>query len=79
MIGQMLRNIRKIKKLTQNQLGKKINLAENTISNYENEQISISFETAIKFINSCDFDIAIIDKTNNKVYTIEDLSKEMDF
>lgn len=79
MIGRILRNIRKIKKLTQTQVGNKLSVAENTISNYETEYSNITFDTAIKFINSCDFDIQFIDKENKKVYTVEELSKEMDF
>lgn len=79
MIGRILRNIRKIKKLTQTQIGNKLSVAENTISNYETEYSNITFDTAIKFINSCDFEIQFIDKENKKVYTVEELSKEMDF
>ena len=64
MVGQILRNIRKIRKLTQFQVGKEINLAENTISNYETEYSNPTFETIIKFIET---------------YTLKELSKEMDF
>ncbi len=79
MIGQILRNIRKIKKLTQIELGNKLSVADNTISNYETEYSNITFDTAIKFINACNFDIQFIDKETDKVYTIKELSKEMDF
>ena len=79
MIGTILRNMRKIKGLTQAQIGKKLNLAENTISNYETEYSNPTFNTIKKFIDVCDFDIQFIDKKNNKTYSIEELSKEMDF
>ena len=79
MIGTILRNIRKIRGLTQAQIGKKLNLAENTISNYETEYSNPTFSTIKKFIDVCDFDIQFIDKKNNKTYSIEELSKEMDF
>lgn len=79
MIGTILRNIRKIKKLKQKQVANYLSVAENTVSNYETESSNITFETAINFIRECNFDIQFIDKENNKIYTIEELSKEMDF
>ena len=79
MIGTILRNIRKIRGLTQINVGNKLNLADNTISNYETEYSNPNFETIQKFISVCNFEIQFVDKENNKVYTIEELSKEMDF
>lgn len=79
MIGTILRNIRKIRGLTQINIGNELNLADNTISNYETEYSNPNFDTIQKFINICDFEIQFVDKENNKVYTIEELSKEMDF
>ena len=79
MLGQILRNIRKIRKLTQLQVGNKLNLAENTISNYETEYSNPTFDTIIKFIDVCDFDIQFVDRKSKKTYTIKELSEEMDF
>ena len=79
MIGMILRNIRKIKGLTQKQIGKKLNLAENTISNYETEYSNPTFNTIKKIIDICDFEIQFVDKKNRKKYSIEELAKEMDF
>lgn len=79
MIGTILRNIRKIRKLKQKQIANYLSVAENTVSNYETQASNITFETAIDFIRECNFDIQFIDKENNKIYTIEELSKEMDF
>ncbi len=79
MIGTILRNIRKIRGLTQSNVGKDLNLADNTISNYETEYSNPNFDTINKFINVCDFEIQFVDKKNQKVYTIDELSKEMDF
>ena len=56
-----------------------MNLAENTISNYETEYSNPTFDTILKFVNVCDFDIQFVDKKTKKVYTIKELSKEMDF
>ena len=79
MIGTILRNIRKIRGLTQSNVGKDLNLADNTISNYETEYSNPNFDTIQKFIKVCDFEIQFVDKKNEKVYTIDELSKEMDF
>lgn len=79
MIGMILRNIRKIKGLTQQEIGKKLNLADNTISNYETEYSNPSFDTIKKITDVCDFEIRFIDKKSKKEYTIKELSKEMDF
>lgn len=79
MIGTILRNIRKIRGLTQINVGNELNLADNTISNYETEYSNPNFETIQKFIKVCNFEIQFVDKENNKVYTIDELSKEMDF
>lgn len=79
MIGIILKNIRKIKGLTQKQVGTKLNLANNTISNYETQYSNPNFETIMKFIRVCDFDIKFIDKKTKREYSMIELSKEMDF
>lgn len=79
MIGMILRNIRKMKGLTQKQISNKLNLAENTISNYETEISNPTFNVINKIANICDFEIQFVNKKNKKTYSIEELSKEMDF
>ena len=72
-------SIRKIKGLTQKYISKNLNVAENTISNYETEASNPNFDMIYNFLNVCDFDIQFIDKNTNKRYTLDELSKEMDF
>ena len=79
MIAKILRNVRKIRGLTQAKIGKKLNFADNTISCYETGNCNPTFITIKKFLDVCNFDIQFIDKENKKVYSIEELSKEMDF
>lgn len=79
MVGMILRNIRKIRGLTQDNVARELHLAENTISNYETEHSNPNFDTIYKFIKVCDFDIKIVDKKTKKVYNISELTKEMDF
>lgn len=79
MIGTILRNIRKIRGFTQSNIGDELNLADNTISNYETEYSNPNFDTIQKFVSVCDFEIQFVDKKNKKIYTVDELSKEMDF
>ncbi len=79
MIGTILRNMRKIRGLTQDNIGRELHLAENTISNYETEHSNPNFDTIYKFAKACNFDIEFVDKTNKKRYTVKEISKEMDF
>ena len=79
MIGTILRNIRKIRGLTQSNVGDELNLADNTISNYETEHSNPNFDTIKKIVNVCDFEIQFVDKKSKRVYSIKELSKEMDF
>lgn len=79
MIGTILRNMRKIRGLTQGNIGRELHLTENTISNYETEYSNPNFDTIYKFTKACDFDIEFIDKKTKQRYKIKDLSKEMDF
>ena len=72
MVGTILRNIRKIKKLKQKQVANYLSVAENTVSNYETEYSNITFELAIKFIHECNFDIQLINKEDNKIYKLEE-------
>lgn len=79
MIGMILRNIRKIRGLTQINVGDELHIADNTISNYETEHSSPNFETIKKIVDVCNFEIQFVDKENNKVYSVDELSQEMDF
>ena len=79
MIGIILRKIKKMKGLTQSNIGKKLNLSESTISNYETEYSSPNFDTIKSIIDVCNFEIQLVDKDRKKVYNIDELSKEMDF
>ena len=79
MIGTILRNMRKIRGLTQDNISRELHLAENTISNYETEYSNPNFDTIYKFAKACNFDIEFVDKKNKQRYTIKEISKEMDF
>lgn len=71
MIGSVIKIMRKQNKLSQKELGKLLNLADTTISAYELGKISPDFETIIKIIRICGYDLCILD-TEYKVIDIED-------
>lgn len=78
MIGMILKNMRLTAKLSQKQLGKKLNLADNTISSYERGNSQPTFETIVKAAKICYFEIHLKDK-DGKVITLEEFSKERDY
>ena len=49
------------------------------ISNDETEYSNPNFDTIQKFVSVCDFEIQFVDKKSKKIYTVDELSKEMDF
>lgn len=51
MYGERIRSLRKHKKLTMKKLGENLNLAESTISGYENETRKPDLDTLNKFAN----------------------------
>lgn len=78
MIGLILKNMRLTAKLSQKELGKKINLADNTISSYERENSRPDFDTILRIAKVCGYDFVLKDKKDN-IISLDDLNKEMDF
>ena len=58
MIGKILKTMRKIKGLTQEELSNITGIPQNTISQYENER----FEPSYIIANKCDFKIQFVNK-----------------
>lgn len=67
MIGTILKNVRKQKGISQVELGRILSLADTTISSYERGNSQPDFETILKILNACDYDLLIIDKDNNLI------------
>lgn len=78
MIGRILKNMRLTAKMSQVVLGKKLSMADTTISSYERENSQADFDTIIKISKICGYEILFKDKNGN-VLTIEEMSKEKDF
>ena len=78
MIGMILKNMRLTAELSQKELGQKLNLADTTISSYERENSQADFDTILKIAEICKFKILFKDK-NNKIETVDEMSREKDF
>ena len=78
MIGMILKNMRLTAKLSQKDLGKKINSADTTISSYERENSQPDFDTILKISKICGYEIFFKNKENNLI-SVEELSKEKDY
>lgn len=76
MIGTILKNARLRAKLSQVELGNKLSLARNTISSYERGNSQPDFEIIEKILNICNYEIKILDKYTDNLYTIDELSRE---
>ena len=62
MIGRIIKNMRLTAKLSQKELGNKLNMADTTVSSYERENSQPDFNTIIKIAKICDFEILFKDK-----------------
>ncbi len=76
MIGKALKYMRKQKKLNQNDLIKLLNIGQSTLSDYENEKISIDFNTIEKIASICDYEIYFKNRITNEKFQIKDLERK---
>ncbi len=76
MIGNIIKNMRVSKGLSQKELGEQLNMSDTTISSYERENSQPDFKTIVKIANKCDYDIVFIDRKRNIKMTVDDMSKE---
>lgn len=59
-IGSQIRTMRKLKGLTQKELGAKIGVSESQVNRYESGNLNMSVETLYKIADSMDLDLSII-------------------
>lgn len=76
MIGKAIKLMRKEKKLKQTDLIKIINIGQSTLSDYENEKISIEFSLLEKIASICDYDIIFKNRMTNKEFKVSDLERK---
>lgn len=77
MIGIILKNARIQRGFSQEELGNKLSLARNTISSYERGNSQPDFDTVIKILNICGYELQLKDIQNNNIIDINKFSREI--
>lgn len=60
MIGKILKNIRQVKGLTQQQLSEITNIPQNTLSQYETGKIEPTYDIISTIANKCGFKVQFV-------------------
>lgn len=76
MIGNALKYMRKQKNMKQTDIIKIINVGQSTLSDYENEKISIEFNMIEKIASICDYDIYFKNRITGEKFKISDLERK---
>ena len=71
MIGKALKYMHKNQNLKQDNLAKSLNISQQNLSRYENEQRIVSFDTIEKIANVCGYEIYFINKKTKEKFTIK--------
>ena len=53
-----------------------LNIGQSTLSDYENNKISIDFETIEKIATICDYEIQFINKNNKEIITSKNIERK---
>ena len=77
MIGQILKAMRKNKKLMQNEISEMTNIPQNTISQYETGKIQPTFEIIEKIATACDYKIIFKNKNTNDEINTENIGRKI--
>lgn len=78
MIGKALKFMRNEKKLKQNDLIKILNIGQSTLSDYENEKISIEFSMIEKIASICDYDIYFENRITKNRFKVDEIERKVD-
>lgn len=76
MIGKAIKYMRKEKKIKQVELCKIINIGQSTLSDYENEKISIEFSLLEKIASICDYDIIFKNRITKEEFKVNQLERK---
>ena len=68
--------MRKTKNLKQDVLAKEIDISQQNLSRYENEQRIISFDTIEQIANKCGYEIYFINKQSKDKFKTSDLKRK---
>lgn len=76
MIGKVLKYMRNQNQMNQTEISKVINVARNTVSQYETETIQPTFETIEKIANNCGYDIYFINRKSKERFKAKDMERK---
>lgn len=76
MIGKALKYMRKSQKLNQETLANLLNISQQNLSRYENEQRIISFDTIEKIAQTCGYQIFFENKKTKEKFTTDELNRK---
>ena len=76
MIGKIIKFMRTKKNLKQDVLGKLLNIDQTTLSGYETQKRSVSFEMMEKIAKECGFEIYFIDEQDGEKFKSSDLKRK---
>lgn len=74
MIGKILKTMRKLKGLTQNDLSNITGIPQNTISQYENGKFEPNYKTVELISKACNFKIEFVNK--DVILTSENINRK---
>ena len=74
MVGKILKTMRKINGITQEELAKKTGIPQNTISQYENSKFEPNYDTVHMISKSCGFEIQFVNK--NTILTASNIDRK---
>lgn len=76
MIGKALKYMRLQKRIKQEDMAKLLNIGQSTLSDYENEKISINYDTIEKIAKKCDYTIIFKNNLTNEKWQVKDLKRK---
>lgn len=76
MIGKAIKVMRNENNMKQTDLIKMLNIGQSTLSDYENEKISIDFETLEKIAKLCDYTIYFKNNKTGEEFETKDLVRK---
>lgn len=75
MIGKALKYMRSNKGLNQKDLKTMLSIGQSTLSDYENDKISINFEMLEKIANICDYKIYFVNEKTKDAFQLNELKR----
>lgn len=76
MIGKLIRFMRKRNNFSQKQLADRLQVANCTLSHYEVESRSVSFEDMVRIAEACNFSIKFFDNKTKEVFELNDMKRK---